>query len=325
MVRVSWISFHNYSGCRIHGTLKVSPPTDTLHMSRAYYLTAMLEAPKFGSVQSYDGAAMSGGPMHNIAVYPRGLKQGSMFPLLRALEVIEEHSTAIKDLWAAYAQVGWFVARDGKLRNWNTGKEISGKEIRDEFTPLGGKVPRSGAAWKRAKRWALLHHRVFSDPNTFKAQRNFAIDYLLRTQKSYEDAFYVDQGLDTATLRVWTPEEESLFEGKKMTEAVYQNNLTLAEDLAMCMYHAHSVNGPAPARTILRKTLKRFSRGKNFASLLIWTLGTKKYGRWADTLDGKNRYDRTRYHAKKSGLWPAKFFSGSSALMPATLPKKRPV
>ena len=105
-----------------------------------------------------------------------------------------------------------------------------------------------------------------------------------------------------------------------VSDEEYGNHLTLEEDLAMCMYHSHSVNGPAPARTVLNNVLKRRNRGEDFARLLIWSLGTKKFGRWIT-----HRYPRTRSKALQSGLWPRRFFVGKGAIMPKILPKQRPV
>lgn len=301
---VTWISFNQWSGCKIAGKAKVPLPTTNLHMDRAYYLTAQLEAPLYGSVQSYDGAAMSGGPLHNIAVYPKAMEQGSMFPLLRHIE-IGGQSTALATLYSAYKACNWFVARNGELHKISTGARVSGAEIRNQFTPLDGKVPSKGLYWEQAKSWALMHHAVFSDPATFPAQQDFAIQYLKKTQAATETKFYKAMSLDT--LRVTT------------SIVPVEGHLTQDEDLAMCMYHSHSVNAPAPAATILSTTLLKYSRGNIFAKTLIRALGKKKFGRWEDTVDGRNRYDRTRLAAMKSGLWPKELFTGATAIMPDNL------
>ena len=323
-VKVGWRSFKTksgtvYSGCKISGTVGIPKPEPTSHMGRAYYLTAMLEAPSYGSVQSYDRCAMSGGPMHNIAVYPGNMAQGSMFPLLRAIELGAGDAVSVQKLWDAYKKAGWYIARDGKLKNVMTGKLITGKAIREEFSPVGGKVPKAGPNWLQAKRWATLHHNVFADPLTFKSQQDFAIGYLLKGQRKYENIFYKDQGMDPETLRVWSTQDEADLAEADVPLDVYNNHLSLKEDLAMCLYHSHSVNAPGPARTALVRVLKRRKRGDEFAQLLVWTLGTYKYGNW------KVRYARTRKWAMRSELWPASFFSGPTAIMPRALPAKRPV
>lgn len=310
---VKWVRYKAYSGLKMTGTTKVSKPTTRLHMERAYWLTAMLEAPLYGSVQSYDGAAMSGGPLHNIAVYPRSMTQGSLFPLLRRLEAA--FVPQIIPLWSAFKAVQWYVARDGKLRNINNGALISGRAIRNEFSPNHGKVPKHGAARKQATRWIRLFHTLLSHPDSYGVQKEYAIDYLIKTRSSDEKKFYKRQ--DLQLLRAAESREEK---STSMT-------LHLALDLAMCVYHSHSVNGPAPAKSVLLKTLDQHNPSSHpvlFAQRLIYNLGKKRYGRWRDTTDGKNRYDRTRYWARAGGLWPEEFFEAQSkgGLMPANLPSR---
>ena len=311
MAEARWIEFHDWAGIVVNGTADVPKPTTDLHMDRAFYLTSQLEAPHFGSVQSYDGAAMSGGPLHSIAVLPKSMAQGDFFKLLRHLEVATPTSTALQALFRAYAGKGWAVARDGKLRDSRTGTDISAQVIRDTFTPTNGKVPKTGPLFEQAKQWALLHFAVFSDATTFAGQRDYAIGNLINTRKADEQLFYKQMNLNT--LRVWTA---VIAEDAHIADDEYNNHLTLQEDLAMCMYHAHSVNGPSPAAEVLKAVLPHHQRGTAFAKRLIHDLGKKKYGRWEDTADGKNRYDRTRDAALASGLWPRDFFIGTDVLMP---------
>lgn len=291
MTNVAWRKFGEYSGCKIDGVAAVPKPDVLLHMERAYYLTALIEAPTYGAVQSYDGAAMSGGPLHNIAVYPKGMTQGSLFQLLRAIEVGASRSDALRQLWAAYAQLGWVVTQDGLLRNAKSGQPVDGTVIRNAFTPLDGKVPQSGPQWDTASRWALAHHQVFADPATYAAQKDFAIGWLLSTQRALESTFY--QGADPKLVSV----------GDK--------GLSMAEDLAMSVYHCYSVNGPAPARDDLIAALKVSTRGPAFAKALIQHLAATAFGNW------ENRYTRTRNAAMNSGLWPKELFAGAGALFPA--------
>ena len=287
-------TYKNYAGCLIPGTADVPLPQTNLHLERAYYLTAMIEAPKYGAVQSYDGAGMSGGPLHNIAVYPANKRQGSMFPLLRAIEYGTRGSAAVETLWRAYAKKSWYVARDGQLRHIRSGVAITGSEIIETFTPPGGTVPPSGPAWDQAVYWATLHHHVFSDPKTFHAQREFAIDYLIYTQKIKESVFYGE--MNPLTLRV--------------SDIADSNTLSYAEDLAVCLYHSNSVNAPAPAISVLTTVLKYHKRGHAFAGRLIQGLAEHRYGNW------DQRYLRTRTAAIKSDLWPAELFRGPKAIMP---------
>jgi len=290
MTNVAWVKFGDYAGCKINGIAPVPKPTTLLHMERAYYLTALIEAPMYGAVQSYDGAAMSGGPLHNIAVYPKGLAQGSLFQLLRAIEVGAPESNALKQLWKAYAQLDWVVTQDGLLCNTKTGQSVEGALIRNTFTPLAGKVPTTGALWDTAAQWALAHHKVFVDPSTYAAQKNFAIGWLLSTQRTLESTFY--HGIDPRQIDVST------------------KGLTMAEDLAMAVYHCYSVNGPAPARDDLLAALKINQRGVPFAKALIQQLAATAFGNW------EKRYTRTRNAAMQSGLWPKELFTGTGAVFP---------
>lgn len=286
MTIVTWVKYKEYAGCKIDGIVPVPKPTSNVHMDRAFYLTALIEAPMYGSVQSYDGAAMSGGPLHNIAVQPRTLEQGSLFALLRHIEISTVNPAQLLDLWSAYNALGWAVTQNAVLKSKITGNTVSGAVIRNTFTPLNGNVPKAGPNWESAERWALLHHRVFAAPVTFDAQKTYAINWLLQTQKDVEDLFY--QGRDPRTITDLSPEE----------------------DLAMCVYHCYSVNAPAPARDELIKTLRESKTGRPFAIALLAHLAANTYGNW------EVRYTRTRNAALASGLWPKNLFAGTGAIFP---------
>lgn len=296
MYKVHWRKYEDFSGCFIAGTTPVPLPKTNLHLDRAYYLTSLIEAPTYGAVQSYDGVGMSGGPLHHIAVYLANKQQGSLFELLRAIEYGATGSHALAALWDAYKQRGWFVARDGSLRDIKTGSKVLGPAIIEEFTPPKGVVPNKGPLWEQAARWALLHHAVFADPKTHHIQQEFAIDYLLKTQRAVETIFYKD--FDVIALRV-----------SHDVDGV--NTLSPAEDLALCVYHAHSVNSPAPAAAVLSAVLKQKLQGVDFAHALIRGLAEKKFGNW------KLRYVRTRSAAMQSNLWPKALFLGANSVMPA--------
>jgi len=289
-----WVQYKKYSGLRRKGAVHVRRYLEEgarpqLHMRRAWFLTAMLEAPFFGSVQSYDGCGMSAGPLHNIAVYPRNLKQGSLFPLLRRLELVGD-VTALEVLYDGLREEGWYVARDGKLRHAETGAVIGGRAIRNLFTPVNGVVPRKGPARDTATMWIDIFWRLFSDPTTFPAQEDFAIDYLVSGHRTLESQVYA--GDDPQVLLVGSTRSET--------------TITPPLDLAMCVYHAYSVNAPALASRALSNVMARAPVSKDpekFAKALIHRLGTTKYGRWHDTPDGRNRYDKTRLAARRLGFW----------------------
>src|SRR5688572_11750639 len=101
MVTVRHVVRGAHAGCLIHGTVPVLPPEGDQvlsHLDRAYYLATALESPRYGSVQSYDGAAMSAGPFHFVAVLPKTLTQGPLWALLRRLELAQ---APIDPLWQA--------------------------------------------------------------------------------------------------------------------------------------------------------------------------------------------------------------------------------
>lgn len=294
MSTVRWAKYHEYSGCRINGTLPVPKPASTRHMERAYYLVTQIEAPRYGSVQSYDGAGMSGGPLHNIAVYPRTLKQGSLFQLLRFIDDVTQKEALLvpelRDLKKAWEDNNWVLSSGGVLCNARSGVPISGETIRHEYTPPEGRVPRRGREWSQAMRWAWLHHRVLGAVATFSAQKQYSINWLINTQRSTEAQFY--RGRDPQTIDT----------------TCGPHDLSPEEDLAMCAYHCYSVNAPAPAKRDLARALKAAPQGKAFARALLTYLHDTAYGNWGV------RYIRTRTAAMNTGFWAPELFIGSTAI-----------
>lgn len=293
MANPKYVTFRKWSGFRIRGTEAVKPPITDRHIDRVFYLVSKLEAPKWGSVQSYDGVAMSGGPLHNIAVYRDG-RQASLWGLLRRIELGGSNGCVVHDLWEALDARGWYISQDGRLRfcaGPDAGKLVPGKDIIEEFTGPKGKTPRRGPQAENAKRWIRLFHELLSNPDTFRAQKEYAINWLLDSHEELESEAYrvatdgqLLSGRDAADTPMYVIGEEA--------------------DLALCVYHAHSVNAPGKAKQILRRVLRMKSTdAENFAQRLIRRLGTAKYARWADTTDNKNRYDRTRIHATRYKLW----------------------
>lgn len=314
-----WLKYKDWSGIRVKGTALVPVPTSSLHIDRAAYLATTLESPKMGTVQSYDRCGMSGGPFHFIAVQPSNLSQGSMFEFLHFLEIAAP-CPELTALWNLFKAEGWFVARDNTLRDINSGVLVPGAAIRNTFTPLEGKVPKAvGPQRAQAEKWALAFSNLFSAPVTFKAQQEFAAKYLVNGQKAFEASFYAPY--EVVSLR---PARDNTAVAN--TDAV----ISMQTDLALCVYHAHSVNAPAPAVKCLRTLLSEFPNhpGKfsnEAAAYLIWLLGTNTYGNWRDDKDGGNRYDHTRTSAMQSGLWPKEFFlPGDQCIMPVDLPNTRP-
>jgi hypothetical protein len=288
-MRAVWRQYGQWSGVKIAGTTSfiLSGDDQQNHMQRALWLTAMVEGDGlFGSVQSYDGCGMSAGLEHCIGLYPKTMKQGSLWGLLR--KVCDSAPEESKQLMSAFGAVGWELGADGILRKNN--KVVSGEEIRNVLSPPGGKVPRTGKDWAEAKRWVMLFHNLFSDELTFPVQIESGIDALIKGNRAGEENAY-QQSVGESSAR-------DLVVGVSIDEA---------HDLALCVYHSFSVNAPAIARQVL--SLSR-PGDKGFPGRLIRLLGAKGWGNWSV------RYTRTRNYAMKSGLWDQGLFVGPNAVMP---------
>lgn len=309
MSNAEYRMYKGYSGFLVKGTTPVSMalhPDQCPHMERAFHLVAQLEASKWGSVQSYDGAGMSAGPLHNTAINPKNMTQGSLWKLMRKIELMAPACDSVHAVWRRLREANMFVSRVGDLRYYDRGHRVSAEDIRNLFTPPDGKVRAGGPEHEQAEEWALLFHRLFADGATWYAQKEHAIEWMINTRQSGEEAAYPER-CDYSNAKVGDrPHEVPPF-----------------IDFAMCVYHAFSVNAPGAAGRILDiyvpdKHLKNWSDGI-FARALIKGLGKSDYGRWKDNKRGNNRYDRTRAKAIKSGLWPEDYFYGPNALMPENL------
>ena len=311
MTKIRHITFRHgaYSGVLVKGNIRVAVPATARHMDHAFYLTSQLESSRWGTVQSYDGAGISGGPLHNIAILPASMTQGSLWKLLRRLEV-SAPVQPLSQLWNALQVANFYVNRRGELSYYDRGGLVTAEDIRNEIAPPNGVVPRTGPDWEKARQWALLFHNLFAHPGTFEAQSEFAIEYLV-TGREREEAGAYDPNIDHAHAVVGQG----------------QYDVRPEVDLAMSVYHSHSVNGPSPAIKALR-AVKGLVQSETdpvlFAKVLLWQLGKTKYGRWQDDKIGRNRYDHSRLKAMRSNLWPNEFFEGREALMPENLPPARP-
>ena len=271
------------------------------HMNRASYLATKLESPQWGTVQSYDNAGISAGPFHWIAHYPASGKQGPIFGLLRAIELACP-DFIVSNVWEMLYDAGWYVATDGKLRSTKNGSLISGKKIRDVVAAPKGLVPKSGSGRKSADAWALAFHELMARPECRRPQIQYAIQYLNRGQSKIERQVYrrvtnIPSLMDPGIVRI---------KGEGPT-------IDPQTDLALAAYHAHSVNAPSPAVSVLKSCLPALKQPDPgvFAKRLIRALAMKKYGNWA------KRYTHTRTKAMASGLWDTNLFKGKSATMPA--------
>ncbi len=336
VVDVRWASYGSYSGPLVSGGLPIASPAPTaVHIDRAYWLTTKVETGGvIGKVIAYDGTCMTAGPDQHIAVYPKELAsedfyadddQGSLWKLLRKLE--EAIGDRMLPLFAELRRHNLFLSAAGRVlylddaevlvagkrKVVTAGSMAHGNYIRETWTGPSGQVPQSGPRWEKAAHWARLWHDVTMDERGHRAQLDFGLEHLAerstrRTviiggqKRDVERVLYGDQQIKTAHVdQVFFPVEL---------------------DLAASVYHANSVNGPAPALRVLQAAANVRSPQRKpveFARLLISMLGNNGYGRWDDDIPS-GRYARTRQHARASGLWPAELFDGPLAVMPKDLP-----
>src|ERR1043165_2626684 len=131
---ISHASYHGWSGGAAHGGPAFKDPIDTTrHADRAVWLTGQLEAPSWGVVQNYDGAAMSGGILNNIAVSPKDNTQGSFFKLLRRI-LDGARGMTVQSLRDTFDRQGWVLTEDGVLRTAVDGRAVPGVVIRNTFS-----------------------------------------------------------------------------------------------------------------------------------------------------------------------------------------------
>jgi hypothetical protein len=300
MVQVFWKTLSNWAGAATGGTDKFELTNEEdkkNHMMRALWLTAQVEGGgKFGCINSYDGAGLTAGLDQKIAIYPKPMTQGSLWVLLKKMV---QHSPCVEidNLLTELKKENMGLMKDGSLRHTTTGALVPADKIRNLFAPPGGRTPKTGPEWEQAKKWATLFHEAFANPITFKVQVDEAISDLISGGKSFESAAY------KATVGVEHP-----------SVLTYEDNINAEHDLAWCVYHSFSVNAPGKARERLQASNP--DNSQVWSKRIIRVLGTTKYGRWHDTVDGANRYDRTRAYAMNSGLWPNSLFVGPTAIMP---------
>ncbi len=330
---VKWIEFRSYSGPSITDGVAMPPPAAG-HVGRAYWLTTKVETgAKYGAVMAYDGTCMTAGPDQHIAVYPKELieedwraedDQGSLWDLLAKLRKHRGSDpgfdACLDALLVELAKDGFTIGGGGHLCyaadhsvtvkgrpiSVKTGDPVHGSIIRNTYTgPSDGKVPKTGPAWEKAKKWATLWHDLTVHPAGHAAQLDFGITHLVERTQRRQLA-----GLGTVESAVYGP------------SGIVHTTMEGLADLALCVYHAHSVNGPSPASTALAAALHATPIRSNpdaFARDLVRRLGNNSYGRWDDDVEN-GRYQRTRSNAKSSGFWPETFFVGPTAIMPKDLP-----
>lgn len=268
------------------------PLRPELHAHRAVWLAGQLEAPRWGSVQGYDGCGMSAGLLHNTALLPggpAGLTQGSLWKLL---DTMRKHPAsaadpAVKALLDRIAGCGWEIAGHGMLVGAGTLKPVAANAILKELSPPDGSVPQSGASWQRAASWAELFHAAFAAPATRAAQVEYAARWLSADRRGEEHRVYA----------LFAPGAPEFVELPAAT-------LPPEMELAMCVYHAFSVHNPEHARSALAGALQKADAGDpgKLARAIVIALANRT-PRWKE-----KRYPRTRaalQTAAAQALWPA--------------------
>lgn len=302
-VKSRWVQYKNYSGYLATGGPKIDQPISSfMHIDRAVYLAGQLEAGSWGTVQGYDGCAISGGILHNIAVSPKDLSQGDFFALI--FNISQVAAAAFQPIGQLINAQGWKLSADGKLRLAN-GTLVPGKEVRRVISGAeGGNVLKTGPDSDRARTWAEAFFNLLSLPITYKVQSDFAARWLSSMNAGDELAVY---------RRYMTAAVDSMI-------AIPAASLPPEVELAMCVYHAFSVNAPGIAKGVLAPFIAQLPKldAATFAARLIRNLGKKQFGNWTDDPgDGSNRYDRTRLAVWARGdLWDGKL---ARALMPRDL------
>lgn len=258
------------------GEYNLYPGSSHSHLTKAMWLTAAIETGgKFGTVQSYDGAGISAGLEHKIAILPKSMEQGPLWKLLGKLPE-EPGVLALKN--ALHAE-GWYIDPRGDLRLQSSGALVRAEDIRNTFAPPNGVVPVSGPHYDEAVRWARLWSAAFSEIGTMNTQTQEAKKSLLLSHKDIESKVYKKYAsLDDAS-------------------AATSNNISQTLDLAMCIYHSFSVNAPTRARKVLQEVFDMNLSESDFSKTLVNKLGTNTFANW------KQRYTRTAAKVKSSNLW----------------------
>lgn len=295
---IQYRTYRDYAGFIVRGNIPVPiPDSNAPHIVRAAYLLSQMEAANYGTVQSYDGCGISAGPLHAIAVSPSTKKQGALWGLLANIfeQVEPGDDNAVDELRAFFKNRGVVVTQNGALVYRENGRKVGGEDIRSIlFSSPNGVTPSSGPAHIVAKATVMRFHRAFSSPSTFRAQEAFTIKWLMSGRQEIEANAYSKYA--KTPLR---PADVSNF-----LSSATQQDLGQPLDLAMCIYHAFTVNGPSPAATALGQAMVHLrSAPIAFAKTLVRRLGTSSYGRWKDTTDGNNRYDKTRKAVLRLPYW----------------------
>jgi len=262
----------------------------------------------------------------SMAVFPRALgddtkknDQGPLWKVLHRINSLPGELEAMEELKEALRGEGWFVSNDGKCRYIETGKLVSGRKIREEFSgDVNGLMPIKGPGKRRTETWVRLFHNLFACPCTFELQLALEKEHFVKRATRIKLRFCKNELLQKETM------QKAIYDPVHIS-AITVDQMGLEMDLAMSMYWSHSVNAPSFAlKKFCRQVLDKPQYGRSettngeaaLAKHIIKKLGNTTFGRWDDDIK-HGRYQRTRAHAMK--LWPRELFVGSSAIMPINL------
>jgi hypothetical protein len=218
MTRV--VTYKQFSGIVLHGEEPVTtwPGMNTRnHLSRCVLLAAQLEAPKWGTVQTYDGCGISGGIIHHTATFPGKQDLGSLWPLLEAVEKQTGH-----------ALIDGIQITDGIPHFRATGVKLTGDNIRELFTGTKeGRTATPAPAVPVANATAI-HLALRSDASK-AAQVTAAKAWLLKMTGKLSLSGIVNTDIRLADLEA-------------------QDFSSTGAELALCVARAFVINNPAAAR-----------------------------------------------------------------------------
>ena len=327
--------YKHYSGPVIAGPTTIPVPQGPYAnscMARQHWLTVKVETgATYGTVVMYDGTCVTAGPDQFIMVYPRELAnedynarddQGLLTKFLRRLEPVPGLDEPVAALWDEFMRHNWYISQDGRLRYLEPDKVLVGQRrlsvepgdlvhgavLRNTITPVKGTVPRKGKDWDTALKWAWLFHNLFGHKAGFSTQDAYGQERML---KAYIRRRLKVEGSPTVAEAVYGRDPSS----------VRVADVGQPLDLAMAVWYSNSVNAPAIAMKWLARVVQQIDpkeRPNDFAKLLIRRLGNSTYGRWNANVKG-GRYQRTRLHARRCGLWDPSLFTGPGAIMPHRL------
>jgi hypothetical protein len=232
--KISYISFKKFKGLRIKGTVpyEPSPSFAEFHLERAFYLTSQVESGgKFGAVMSYDGTGMTAGLHQAIAVLPKTKEQGSLWKVMRRVELLPGDIPGRDKIWELLDKEGMYLAQDCVVRDTRMGLPVVGEHLRRVLSGPDGVVPISGEVSERAEDFITAFHELFSSPATFRLQVEYGKEHFCKaahrvkvtvggTRPFIQDAVYGDDEISRVTVE----------------------DLGYETDLAMSMYWSNGSN-----------------------------------------------------------------------------------